>query len=79
MPPPPPVPATTYTCPEGWEQVPSDSANGKCVCSCDTFYYGPSAGGYPLNRRPCGTRCVDLNNGSDQSRAWDNKVDIWNN
>ena len=68
---------TTYTCPEGWNQVAEDSQNGLCRTGCDTFNYGPKYGGYPTNRRPAQTRCVDLRNGSDQSGAWKNRSNTW--
>jgi hypothetical protein len=68
---------TTYTCPEGWNQVAEDSQNGLCRTSCDTFNYGPKYGGYPTNRRPAQTRCVDLRNGSDQSGAWKDRSNTW--
>jgi hypothetical protein len=73
-----------YTCPPGWLQLPIDADNGKCVAPCssteggsNTFYYGPDYGGYPLNRRSGEDRCIDLNNGSDQSGAFDIRSPVW--
>jgi len=74
---PPVAEPVQFTCPDGWNQTPTDSMNGTCNAPCTTgnnnpqsFSYGPNAGGYPLNRRSGSDYCTDTYNGSDQSQAF---------
>jgi len=76
--------ATGYTCPPGMLQTPEDLQNGNCLAPCEStrggsniFNYGPKYGGYPTNRRSGADRCIDLNNGSDQSQAFATRVSNW--
>ena len=68
---------TGFTCPDGWEQMPTDDSNGTCMAPCtpgnnspQSFAYGPNAGGFPLNRRSGWDYCNDTYNGSDQSQTF---------
>lgn len=55
-----------YGCPPGWAQEDEDGENGTCTAPCSpgnkspqSFSYGPSSSGYPLNRRSGNDYCID--------------------
>jgi hypothetical protein len=77
---------TSYTCPSGWKQMNEDTNNGNCsftlssqplISRQDSFKFGPKYGGFPINRRSSVDRYNDLGNGTDQSKAWDQRIQNW--
>ena len=69
--------SVNYTCPPDWAQKPTDKNNGTCTTVCNKFSYGPNFGGYPINRRNAADYCIDMKNGTDRSRDFDERVPTW--